>query len=373
MKKIKFLFFTLLFCFSVPVKADTAFENDDTVLCSFLKENVPENASPIESSLENEYRKTSSKPIDFYFFKRSEKTKSFQDLYAANVLTYQEKSDRSLLYQTVFDFQNITQVRTAKEDFIRLETDPLMYLFELEKAELWTRNSTEEPWTLERKITTPGNPDFYLPYSQFSSDKKYVSLSFDAAWGADDTIHILDTLDKFNVKVTFFMTGGWVNEYPDMVKEIYSRGHDLGNHSQNHKKMSELNTTEQKQELQSVTDKVKELTGYDMFLFRPPYGDYNSTLINTAYSLNYYPIQWSVDSLDWKDYGVDNIIKTVTTHKALDNGAIILMHNGAKYTAQALESVITNLQNQGYTLVPISELIIRNNFHMDANGMQVAD
>ena len=84
----------------------------------------------------------------------------------------------------------------------------------------------------------------------FSSDKKYVSLSFDAAWGADDTIHILDTLDKFNVKVTFFMTGGWVNEYPDMVKEIYSRGHDLGNHSQNHKKMSELNTTEQKQELQ---------------------------------------------------------------------------------------------------------------------------
>lgn len=151
MKKIKFLFFTLLFCFSVPVKADTAFENDDTVLCSFLKENVPENASPIESSLENEYRKTSSKPIDFYFFKRSEKTKSFQDLYAANVLTYQEKSDRSLLYQTVFDFQNITQVRTAKEDFIRLETDPLMYLFELEKAELWTRNSTEEPWTLERK------------------------------------------------------------------------------------------------------------------------------------------------------------------------------------------------------------------------------
>lgn len=207
----------------------------------------------------------------------------------------------------------------------------------------------------------------------FSSDKKYVSLSFDAAWGADDTIHILDTLDKFNVKVTFFMTGGWVNEYPDMVKEIYSRGHDLGNHSQNHKKMSELNTTEQKQELQSVTDKVKELTGYDMFLFRPPYGDYNSTLINTAYSLNYYPIQWSVDSLDWKDYGVDNIIKTVTTHKALDNGAIILMHNGAKYTAQALELVITNLQNQGYTLVPISELIIRNNFHMDANGMQVAD
>ena len=198
-----------------------------------------------------------------------------------------------------------------------------------------------------------------------TDDVKYISLSFDAAWGADDTIRILDILDKYNVKVTFFMTGGWVNEYPDMVKEIYSRGHDLGNHSQNHKKMSELNVEQQKQELNSVTEKVKELTGYNMFLFRPPYGDYNSTLINTAYSINYYPIQWSVDSLDWKDYGVDNIIKTVTKHKALSNGA--------KYTADALDTVISGLMEQGYTLIPISQLIIRDNFHMDANGMQIAD
>lgn len=212
-----------------------------------------------------------------------------------------------------------------------------------------------------------------LPIYCIQTDEKKISISFDAAWGADDTIRILDILDKYNVKVTFFMTGGWVNEYPDMVKEIYSRGHDLGNHSQNHKKMSELNVEQQKQELNSVTEKVKELTGYNMFLFRPPYGDYNSTLINTAYSINYYPIQWSVDSLDWKDYGVDNIIKTVTKHKALSNGAIILMHNGAKYTADALDTVISGLMEQGYTLIPISQLIIRDNFHMDANGMQIAD
>lgn len=202
---------------------------------------------------------------------------------------------------------------------------------------------------------------------------KYASLSFDAAWGADDTIQILDILDKHNVKVTFFMTGGWVESYPDMVKEIYARGHDLGNHSQNHKQMSKLSVEEQKQEILSVSESVKTLTGYDMFLFRPPYGDYNSTLINTLYSCSYYPIQWSVDSLDWKDYGVSNIIKTVTQHKALDNGAIILMHNGAKFTAEALEEVITNLQGQGYTLIPISQLIIRENFHMDGTGKQIAD
>lgn len=203
--------------------------------------------------------------------------------------------------------------------------------------------------------------------------EKCISISFDAAWGADDTIEILNTLDKYNVKATFFMTGGWVDSYPDMVKEICSRGHDLGNHSHNHKQMSKLSASEQKDEIMYVTDKVKELTGYDVFLFRPPYGDYNSTLINTVYGCNHYPIQWNVDSLDWRDYGVENIIKTVTNHKALGNGSIILMHNGAKYTAKALGTVIETLQSQGYTFIPISEMIIRDNFHMDGTGRQIAD
>lgn len=206
-----------------------------------------------------------------------------------------------------------------------------------------------------------------------NKNEKYISISFDAAWGAEDTVQILNILDKCNVKTTFFMTGGWVESYPDMVKEIYARGHDLGNHSQSHKQMSKLSAKQQKEEIMNVSASVKELTGYDMFLFRPPYGDYNNTLINTVYSCNYYPIQWSVDSLDWKDYGAENIIKTVTKHKKLGDGAIVLMHNGAKFTAQALETVIKDLQEQGYTLVPISELIIRENFHMDTNGTQIAD
>lgn len=209
--------------------------------------------------------------------------------------------------------------------------------------------------------------------AEADSGAKYISVSFDAAWGADDTLKILDTLDKYNVKATFFMTGGWVDSFPDMVKEIYARGHDLGNHSQNHKQMSKLSANEQKTEIMTVSDKIRELTGYEVFLFRPPYGDYNSTLINTVYSCNHYPIQWDVDSLDWKDYGVENIIKTVTQHKALGNGSIILMHNGAKYTAEALDTVLSTLQSQGYTLVPISQLIIKQNFHMDATGRQIAD
>lgn len=212
-----------------------------------------------------------------------------------------------------------------------------------------------------------------LPIYCVQTDKKQISISFDAAWGADDTVKILDILDKHNVKTTFFMTGGWVSTYPDMVKEIYSRGHDLGNHSENHKQMSKLDAASQKEEIMSVHQKIEELTGYNCFLFRPPYGDYNSELINTIYGCNHYPAQWNVDSLDWKDYGVESIIKTVTTHKALGNGSIILMHNGAKFTADALDTVLTNLKQQGYEIVPISQLILKENFHMDSTGRQLND
>lgn len=136
-----------------------------------------------------------------------------------------------------------------------------------------------------------------LPIYCVDTEEKKISISFDAAWGADDTIKLLDILDKHNVKTTFFMTGGWVSTYPDMVQEIYARGHDLGNHSENHKEMSKLSASAQKEEIMSVHNKIKELTDYDCFLFRPPYGDYNSELINTVYGCNHYPVQWDVDTL----------------------------------------------------------------------------
>lgn len=221
-------------------------------------------------------------------------------------------------------------------------------------------------------IVSPDS-DRQLPIYCVETDEKKVSLSFDAAWGNEDTAKILDILDEYDIKVTFFMTGGWVETYPDDVKAIYEAGHDLGNHSENHKNMSQLSGTECADELDSVTQKVKDLTGFTMELFRPPYGDYDNDVITVAASCGYYAIQWDVDSLDWKNYGVDSIIDTVLNHKALQNGSIILMHNGAKYTAEALPAVIEGLQEKGYEIVPISELIIRENYHMDVTGRQCAD
>ena len=212
-----------------------------------------------------------------------------------------------------------------------------------------------------------------LPIYCVETDEKKVALSFDAAWGNEDTQKILEILAKHNVHVTFFMTGGWVDSYPEDVKAILAAGHDLGNHSENHKNMSQISNDDKEQELMKVHEKVKNLTGYEMFLFRPPYGDYDNDVIKTATKCGYYPIQWDVDSLDWKDYGVDSIVNTVCSNKHLGNGSIILCHNGAKFTADALDTLITNLKGQGYEIVPISELIYRDGYHMDAEGRQVKD
>lgn len=136
-----------------------------------------------------------------------------------------------------------------------------------------------------------------LPIYCVQTQDKKIALTFDAAWGNEDTAKILEILKKHDVHVTFFMTGGWVESYPDDVKAILAAGHDLGNHSENHKNMSRISDEEKRQELMSVHDRVKELTGYEMFLFRPPYGDYDNAVVRVAEECGYYPIQWDVDSL----------------------------------------------------------------------------
>lgn len=134
-----------------------------------------------------------------------------------------------------------------------------------------------------------------LPIYSVGTDEKKVALSFDAAWGNEDTGNILETLKKHDIKVTFFMTGEWVRKYPDDVKAIAAAGHDLANHSENHKHMSQLSKQQSIDEIMKAHKRVKELTGIEMELFRPPYGDYNNQVVGTARECKYYTIQWDVD------------------------------------------------------------------------------
>lgn len=194
------------------------------------------------------------------------------------------------------------------------------------------------------------------------------SIKQPSAWGNEDTSRILEILAKHDVHVTFFMTGGWMNKYPDDVKAILAGGHDLGNHSQNHKQMSTLSLAECKEELTEPHEYIKELTGEEMILFRPPYGDYNDTVIQAADECSYYTIQWDVDSLDWKDLEAGEITRRVTSK--VQPGSIVLFHNAALHTPEALPGIIQTLLQEGYTFVPISQIILTGDYTIDHTGRQ---
>ncbi len=209
-----------------------------------------------------------------------------------------------------------------------------------------------------------------LPIYSVETKAKVVSITFDSAWGVEDLDSILETLHKHNCVATFFVEGNWAEQYPDAIKKISATGHIIGNHGANHKHMTQLSEADMTAEIQGCHNIIKELTGIDMTLFRAPYGDYNEAVVESAKALGYSTIQWDVDSLDWKDYGVDAIIDTVCNHKALKNGSIILLHNGSKYTALALDELLTNLESQGYSFIPLDKLILTKDYEIDHTGRQ---
>lgn len=208
-----------------------------------------------------------------------------------------------------------------------------------------------------------------LPIYCVDKKEKLVSLSFDAAWGNEQTSTLINTLNEHNVKATFFLVGNWVDKYPDSVREIADSGNEIGNHSDTHPHMSKLSSEKIKGEIESCNEKIKNITGKSPELFRAPYGEYNNSVVETVKNLNMYCIQWDVDSLDWKDPTAEQIKDKII--KKVKPGSIVLMHNGAKNTPEALPMVIEALQSQGYKIVPISELICRENYKIDSNGMQI--
>ena len=173
------------------------------------------------------------------------------------------------------------------------------------------------------------------------TEKPQVSVSFDAAWGADDTDELLRILKENGVKATFFLCGYWVEKYPEEVKKIAAEGHDLGNHSATHPHMSRISSEEIAQELQKCHENVKKLTGVEMELFRPPFGEYDNHVIETAEQNGYYTIQWDVDSLDWKEQGAEVEIRQVLEHKLIECDYVhdIADHPEKTYT--------TRLRNEG--------------------------
>lgn len=209
-----------------------------------------------------------------------------------------------------------------------------------------------------------------LPVYSVETQEKKISISFDCAWGTEYTDELLDVLERENVRATFFMVEFWTEKYPEYVKKIDEKGHEIGTHSATHSYMSKLSEEEIRQELTSSSQAIEEVTGKKTQLFRPPYGDYDDLLIDTAKSMGLYIIQWDVDSLDWKDLSANDIAMRVINR--VQNGSIILCHNNGLHTAEALPIILDTLKNKGYEFVPVGELIYKENYTIDANGRQHA-
>lgn len=215
-----------------------------------------------------------------------------------------------------------------------------------------------------------------LPVYCVDTEKTQVSITFNvtgAGGGTADSAGLtalLSLLDQCQVKASFFLTGEWIRSNPDQAKAIASAGHDLGICGETDTDMTRLTKKQCKNMLSSLRSEVKELTGVEMILFRPPHGSYNDTVLQAAREADYQSILWDVDTLDWKDYGAASIVSTALEHTHLGSGSILLLHSGAKNTTEALPALIDGLQRQGYALVPVSELIYQNNYSMDQEGRQ---
>ncbi len=140
-----------------------------------------------------------------------------------------------------------------------------------------------------------------IPIYCVEKNEKVISISFDAAWGNEQTQELIDILNKYQIKTTFFVVGDWVDKYPESVKALTDAGHEVCNHSDTHPYMTKLSKEDKKAQIQKCNDKISKITGSSPILFRPPYGDYDNSVVETVEEMGMYCIQWDVDSLDMKE------------------------------------------------------------------------
>lgn len=224
----------------------------------------------------------------------------------------------------------------------------------------WTTNSPA--------VVGVSASDRQLPIYCVQRDDKTVALSFDAAWGNEDTQELIDILNKYNIHATFFVVGQWVDKYPESVKALSDAGNEVMSHSDDHAHFAQLSADEIKSNIAASNEKIKNITGTEPTLFRCPYGEYNDTVISTVNSMGMSAIQWDVDSLDWKGISASDISDRVL--KNVKSGSIVLFHNAAENTPEALPGIIEGLIADGYKIVPVSQILLTGDYTIDNTGMQ---
>ena len=207
-----------------------------------------------------------------------------------------------------------------------------------------------------------------LPVYCVQQNEKIAALSFDAAWGNEDTQTLIDILNHYGINTTFFVVGDWVDRYPESVRALAEAGNEVMNHSSSHAHFSSLSSSEITADISACNDKIEAVTGIRPTLFRCPYGEYDDHVIKAVNSLGMTAVQWDVDSLDWKGISADQITRRVLDR--VQPGSIVLFHNAAEHTPEALPEIIETLLEEGYRIVPVSQILLQGDCFIDSTGRQ---
>ena len=167
------------------------------------------------------------------------------------------------------------------------------------------------------------------------------------------------------------MVGDWVDKFPEAVKKIHESGHEIGSHSNTHPHVNNLSSEKNLEEIQLSVNKIEKITGNKTNLYRAPYGEYNDIVIQTAQENGYYTIQWNLDTLDYEGLTGEEMWNRLKGK--LDNGSIILSHNGTKHTADSLDMIIKNIKAHGFEITTVSDLIYKDNYTINNNGTQICE
>lgn len=188
--------------------------------------------------------------------------------------------------------------------------------------------------------------------------EKIVALTFDDGPHKKYTVEVLDILEKYDAKATFFVVGQHAEKNPEVILRMYEDGHELANHTYTHPIRSSVKKI--LKEIELTNDTIFSITGYSPVLFRPVEGQYTDALVNAVTKEGFKLVMWSwhQDTEDWRNPGVRKIVNTVLN--GTKQGDVILFHDGGGNRAQtvkALEEIVPELQKQGYKFVTISELM----------------
>jgi len=192
-------------------------------------------------------------------------------------------------------------------------------------------------------------------YYKGNVDDKIIAFACNVDWGNEYIEPLLDILSNNDIKITFFVTGRWAKDNPDLLKKIYIEGHEIGNHGYEHLEYDKLDYEKNKEQILMAHDVIKNVLGIDLNLFAPPAGAYNENTVKAAKDLDYKVIMWSIDTIDWREDSTKDIIVKRVIEK-IHNSAIVLMHPTAE-TVKALPIIISYIFDKGYRIGTISDIV----------------